>query len=481
MKPYSLKRRLIASVLLIEFISAICVCALAFGYEHHARFKSFDIMLHGRADSLLGAVQDAEDAHDNVMLDGTEANLPKSDIFEVWDQNLRVLGKSPNWNGIDPSFFNGHSKKPQKISAGNHPYGAIRISGMRMVDPGDKGGGIPRVVQIVYGAPLEPVWDSIWEAVEFYAWSSIVLLLLTGVVMYWLLNRELAPLRELAEQATRVSATSWTFHPSARVTRTTELAPLAHALQTLLVGLKRSFSKQRQFVGDAAHELKTAVSVFKSSLQLLTMKPRTAAEYQAGLERCQSDCERMEQIVAGMLTLARVEEDQPTDRSSSITDVSITLRNVVQQLDSLAQLRQVPVQLSTGVHLLVAMEASQLELVCSNILVNALQHSAPGQAVNIVSRLHDSCAEIEFNDHGEGINAASLPFVFDRFYRSDPSRSRQTGGAGLGLSICHAIVTAHHGSIEISSEVGQGTSVLVRIPALTPDTNTSRNPLASSA
>jgi len=469
-KPYSLKRRLIATVLLIELVSAICVCALAFGYEHHARFRSFEIMLHGRADSLLGAVQDAEDSHDNVMLDGTEANLPKSDIYEVWDQNLRVLGKSPNWNGIDPSSFSGHGRKPQRISAGDRLYGAIRTSGMRMVDPGDKGGGIPRTVQIVYGSPLEPVWDSVWEAVEFYAWSSILLLLLTGAVMYWLLNRELAPLRELAEQATQVSVASWTFQPSTRVTRTTELAPLAEALQTLLGGLERSFSKQRQFVGDAAHELKTAVAVFKSSLQLLTMKPRTAAEYQAGLERCHSDCERMEQIVAGMLTLARVEESKPAEDESSITDVSISLRNVIQQLDSLAQVRRVPVHLSAANRLFVTMDASHLELLCSNLLANALQHSSPGQAIEIVTRLQDSWAEIEFTDHGDGIDAASLPFVFDRFYRSDPSRSRRTGGAGLGLSICQAIVNSNRGSIQISSEVGQGTRVLVRIPSLQPPT-----------
>ncbi len=468
MKKYSLKRRLIASVLVVEFVSAICVCGMAFAYEHHARFRSFNIMLHGRADSLLGAVQDAEDAHDNVMLDGTEADLPKTDIFEVWDQNLRVLGKSPNWSGMDPASFSGHPRKPAKISVNGHPYGAIRISGLRMVDPGDKGGGIPRTVIIIYGSPLQPVWDSIWEAVEFYALTSIGLLLLTGIVMYWLLNRELAPLRELAEQATQVSVTSWTFEPSNRVTRTTELAPLAEALQALLSGLEISFAKQRQFIGDAAHELKTAVSVVKSSLQLLTMKPRTASEYQSGLERCQTDCERMEQIVAGMLTLARIEEASSSTHDAPQTDVSITLRHVIQQLDTVSQVRRVPVKLSSTENIPVAIESSELELLCSNILMNAIQHSPPDRAIEITTRAGQPWVEIEFLDHGDGVDAQSLPFIFDRFYRSDPSRSRQTGGAGLGLSICHAIAHRYGGSIEISSQLGQGTSVTVQIPAAKP-------------
>src|SRR5271156_2236015 len=97
MKPYSIPRRLIITVLLVELLSALSLSAAAMFYERHARFHAFDIMLRGRADSLLGAVQDAEDTQDNVMLDGTEANLPQRDLYEVWDNNLRVLGHSPGW------------------------------------------------------------------------------------------------------------------------------------------------------------------------------------------------------------------------------------------------------------------------------------------------------------------------------------------------------------------------------------------------
>ena len=100
MRPYSIKRRLIGGVLLIELLSAVCVTAVAFVYESHVRFHAFDIMLRGRADSLLGAVQDAEDKQDNVMLDGTEVSLPKMDIYEVWDESQRLIGRSANWAGF---------------------------------------------------------------------------------------------------------------------------------------------------------------------------------------------------------------------------------------------------------------------------------------------------------------------------------------------------------------------------------------------
>jgi hypothetical protein len=105
MKSYSITRRLIITVLLVELLSALSLSAAAMFYERHVRFHSFDIMLRGRADSLLGAVQDAEDTQDNVMLDGTEVNFPKEDIYEVQDAGGRVLGHSPNWSGPDAAML----------------------------------------------------------------------------------------------------------------------------------------------------------------------------------------------------------------------------------------------------------------------------------------------------------------------------------------------------------------------------------------
>src|ERR1700743_718771 len=106
MKAYSITHRLIATILLVELLAALAISGAAMLYERHVRFRSFDIMLRGRADSLLGAVQDAEDAGDNVMLDGTEANLPSGDIYEVRDANRRLLGRSPNWTGLGSSADN---------------------------------------------------------------------------------------------------------------------------------------------------------------------------------------------------------------------------------------------------------------------------------------------------------------------------------------------------------------------------------------
>ena len=478
MKPYSLTRRLIWIVLLIELISALCVTGVAIVYEKHMHFRSFDILLRGRADSVLGAVQDAEDAGDNVMMDGSEANMPTEDVYEVRDASGRLIGKSSNWSGSEGVRFNRFVEGRRRehnaenadheafssVEIGQRDYRVIRIAGVRVVDPGDKGGGIRRDVTVYYGSPVQRVWNAIFRAAGFYAISSILVLALTGVLMFWLLNRGLAPLRELASSAGKVSATSWSFDPpeSARTTR--ELAPLVTAMESVLGGLEKSFEQQKRFVGDAAHELKTSVAVVKSSLQLLGMRRRSAQEYQAGLERCLTDCERMEAIVARMLTLARAEENRAMEPAGFRTDLSSCLHEVTLELQTMADSREIPILIQTDQSLNANIEAEHFKLLCTNLLMNALQYSPPNSVIRVYMKRDGDFAEVTISDEGEGIATEDLPRIFERFFRSDRSRSRKTGGTGLGLAICRAVVDKFGGSIAIESEVMIGTTVVVRLP-----------------
>jgi signal transduction histidine kinase len=462
-KSYSITHRLIATILLVELLAALSISGVAMLYERHVRFRSFDVMLRGRADSLLGAVQDADDEGDNVMLDGTEANLPAEDIYQVQDARGQVLGHSLNWKGPNQAFLNTRAGKPLRLFVGGRHYRGLRIEGVRVVDPGQKAGGITRRVIIFYGSPVGRVWGEIWEAVGFYAATSLSLLAVSGMLIFWLLNRGLAPLRQLAAEAAGVSVNSWNFVPPERARMVKELAPLTNALETVLTGLEHAFMQQRRFVGDAAHELKTAVAVLKSSLQLLTLKQRTALEYEQGIERCQLDCERLEETVAKMLTLARAETTAASPEMAA--DLAEVLRQVTEQFESMAELKHLKIILLAEEPVLVDIDREQLQLLCSNLLLNALQHSAAGSAVRAVVQQDGTRAELTIEDVGEGIAPEDLPHVFERFYRGDPSRSRNTGGTGLGLAICKAITSRWQGTIEIASDLGVGTKVNVRFPA----------------
>jgi signal transduction histidine kinase len=127
----------------------------------------------------------------------------------------------------------------------------------------------------------------------------------------------------------------------------------------------------------------------------------------------------------------------------------------------MAELKRVRVLVSAKDAVMVEIEPEQLQLLCSNLLLNALQHSPGGSAVRVAA---GQDGELAIEDDGDGIASEDLPHVFDRFYRGDPSRSRHTGGTGLGLSICKAIVSRWQGTIEITSELGIGTKVKVHLP-----------------
>jgi signal transduction histidine kinase len=275
------------------------------------------------------------------------------------------------------------------------------------------------------------------------------------------MQRGLAPLHALAAEADRVTVDSWNFVPPPRARMVKELAPLTTALETVLARLERSFAQQRRFVGDAAHELKTAVAVQKSSLQLLALKQRTVEEYESGIERCLLDCERLEEAVGKMLTLARLETPAPSP--STATDLAESLRKVADLLQPMAELKRQRIEISAAEGVIVDIEPEQLQLLYSNLLLNALQHSPAGAAVRVVL---SSDGELTIEDDGDGIAGEDLPHVFERFYRGDPSRSRNTGGTGLGLAICNAIVSRYHGSITIESQPRAGTRVNVRFPVL---------------
>jgi signal transduction histidine kinase len=466
----SIAFRLIAAVLTVEFLSAVLVILLSLGYERHTHFHAFNVMLRGRADSVLGAVQDAEDTGDNVMLDRPDLHLPADDLFAVWDQRGRLLGSSANWQGALPAYNPQAAEGISRMMIGGRHYHLLRERGSRIIDPGDPGGGILRRVVVVYGMPTEHVWHAIRGAVEFYAAGSLLLLLVTGPLIAWLLHRGLLPLRQLAALASNVSVDSWEFNPpeSARATR--ELAPLTHALQSVLARLERAFLQQRIFISDAAHELKTAVAVAKSSLQLIALKPRTAAEYQSGLDRCLADIARLEDLVAKMLTLARV-EGAPAPAAPASCNLAEAIHQIVAELASVAELRRVRINLpaTASDSAPVPLTAQDASLLVSNLLLNALQHSPAGSAVDLHLRALDTSIEFAVEDHGEGISPDALPHVFDRFYRGDPSRARATGGAGLGLAICRALVEKASGSVHISSQPAagnsaQGTTVTVRLP-----------------
>jgi signal transduction histidine kinase len=475
----SLRRRLIATVLTLECALLAAMGGAALGYTWREQLHAFDLMLRGRADSLLGQVHDAEDVNDNVTISPAALDLHKGDVWMVRDtppqrakngrvgdpdKGGRTIAKSSAWNaGVESAL--GEARKPRTFWMAGRQYRGMALDGVRQIDADDTSPGIARPVTIYYAVALQPVHEAVLRAARFLLIAGGLLLLITGVALAFLLRRGLAPLEQLSLAAGEMTPRHPRFRAPPGAMATRELAVLAGALESATERLEEAFLRQQEFVHDAAHELKTAVTIVKSSLQLLGSRPRTAREYSRGLETCLADCARMEELVQRMLQLARFEQEPAG--GSARCDLAEVARDVAAQMETVARIRGVTIGVEGPSSAPAPMSEDACASLVANLLLNAAQHTPAGGLVTAAISECEGVGEgvaLEVRDTGSGIAPEDLPHLFERFWRGDRSRARSTGGAGLGLAICKAIVDSCGGTIRIASRLGEGTRVTVTLP-----------------
>ncbi len=237
-------------------------------------------------------------------------------------------------------------------------------------------------------------------------------------------------------------------------------------MTSMLGSLHAAFTQQREFLANAAHELKTPVAILKSTLQSLLQRERSAKDYRAGLEQALDDMQRLETLLHSMLRLARAEQwaTASAGREMPAVDVSSTCRSAVDRLQALASERNVVLALEADGTMLVQADPDDLELVWSNLLENAIRFSPPGEKVRLCMKANGRRGTVEIEDRGPGIAPEELPHIFERFHRGDSSRARETGGYGLGLAISKALVEAYGGTITAENRSQNGTTMLVSLP-----------------
>lgn len=463
MRTQSLTRVLTGSVLLVNLLCSASFSVVATIHEMHGRRRAFDIMLRGQADTLLGELQTATDASHGLVISHAPSSTVPGEVFVALDESGNIIARSANASPeIVAAFRSNPAPQYFDLEWKGETYRVFRRYGLRAWSDRE-GDGHPLGLQVTYAATTADLRHEAVEAAQYYSIASLMLLLPLTVLLMWFLRSRLQPLKELATRAGLVSSAAWDFEPPEAALRVRELRPIAVSIEKLVRGLRLSFERQREFTGNAAHELKTSIALLKSSLQLLSMRQRTVEEYEKGLADLAIDVRRMEELTQQMLTLARLEEE--SSEPGQVVSLSTIVRSIVLRLTPFASLKRMRVTVSASETQSVRIREEDAEILCSNILMNALQHSPAESELIITVSNHLDMTELRVSDRGNGIPAASLPRVFDRFYRADPSRTRQSGGTGLGLAMCKAIVHRSGGSIEIASEVGKGTDVIVRFPA----------------
>jgi len=295
---------------------------------------------------------------------------------------------------------------------------------------------------------------------RFFLWGGLVAVAIALLITFVLSRRILAPVKALTSVAKRLGRGD--FSQRVQVKDRSELGELAKAFNAMASDLEHTEKLRRNMVADVAHELRTPLSNVRGYLEAIrdgVIKSdantiRSLTEEAMLLSRLVDDLQDLALAEAGELKLMC----QPEDIGKLVN------RGVAMiQGQAIAKDVSVTVDLSDQLPLC-NVDSHRISQVLHNLLNNALSHTPKGGAITVRARQRDNQVEVSVADTGEGIPTEDLPYIFERFYRVDKSRSRATGGSGLGLTIARRLVEAHGGRIEVQSELGKGSCFTFTVP-----------------
>jgi len=286
-----------------------------------------------------------------------------------------------------------------------------------------------------------------------------LLLLLPVMVAFvaWIVGRGLAPLRQVTAEVQRRDVRS--LSPVTVTELPLEIAPLALELNRLLARLQIAFRAQRDFIADAAHELRSPLTALKMQLQLLDRAPDPQARSEAR-ERLGAAVERSIHLVMQLLTLARSEHIEVAAPPTSI-DLGEIAALALADAGVLASSRDIDLQLEAQPHSIVHGVPEALRTLARNLIDNAVRYTPPGGRVVVRCAAGRNTTDLVVSDTGPGIPATERARVFDRFYRQSAAT---TGGSGLGLAIVAAIANRHSAAVTLADAPGGGLEVTVAFP-----------------
>jgi len=305
------------------------------------------------------------------------------------------------------------------------------------------------------------------QLIQLEALISLGVVAATAIIALLIIRLGLRPLEKMGAVAQDIAAgdLSRRVEPA---TGKTEIGRLGLALNGMLSQIESAFaertasnSRLRRFVADASHELRTPLTSIRGYSEMLR---RGAAESPADADlarrRIEEESIRMTGLVDDMLVLARLDQGRPLDQEP--VDLQAIATDAVADARAVAPQREIKL-VSPG-PVVVNGDDTRLRQVLGNLVRNALVHTPSQTPIDVKLSTEDSIARLSVADHGPGLPAEDADRIFEPFYRADPSRSRDSGGAGLGLSIVSAVVTAHGGRVSVHQTEGGGATFEVHLP-----------------
>lgn len=449
-------------------------------------FLALDNHLQREAAQVIGEIRfdspdEAEEAEE------TEENARETYEREIGATKVR-LNYTPEegvlWRVLtatgqplfDPGYFEGTPLDPALLQTRR-----VRLDNITLADGTplrlytapfvleQQGAGIIQV-----GESYKAIQEVQQQLIFLLAISLPVTLLFTSAGGWFLAGRALAPIDRITRSAQQISADE--LHQRLKLDLPNdEIGRLAATFDQMLARLDEAFERQKRFIADASHELRTPLTVLKGDVEVALNRPRTAEEYREALQLVNQTTDRLAGLVEELFLLARADNRQ-FPLVAEPFDLIELLNEVSSLLFSRALAKNITLQLDTPEQLLLPADRDKLSRLFMNLIDNAIKYSNPGDAVTITAGLDQGQVRVTVSDTGPGIATEHLPHLFERFYRIDKARARNatgdngSSGAGLGLSIAQWLAQLHGGHIEVTSQVGQGTTFTVWLPLQPPAT-----------
>lgn len=463
MKQFPIRARLTGWYFVFLGASLTGFALLAVVLMRQSIYGSVDERLQDRARAVQDLIRRAadEDLPDELR---EHAELqPGSELLQVSNNSGHFIYRSRRMERLGIPAVQPHSSEFTTAAYGNRP--------VRMLALTTSAAGQQFVIQVG-----EPMGD-FHEAISRFRTAVLIviplLLLVATAGGYLMSTRALAPVDQITRAAQNITARDLSTRVEVPHTGD-EIQRLAQTMNAMLQRIEAAFSRITQFTTDASHELRTPVALIRTQAELALRKSRSEVEYRESLQEVLAESERTSSLIENLMLLARADAGTETLRFEKF-DFAELAREAVARGRTLAEAKNLgwSTEISTE-PLWVEGDALALQRLFLILIDNAVKYTPPNGQIRVGVARDDGRALIEVQDNGIGISDEDLPHIFERFYRADKARSRESGGAGLGLSIGRWITNAHGAEIGVDSAIGSGSTFRVRIPL------TNRNHSASS-
>ena len=447
----------VLSLILIIFASGIFI------YFKNSLKDSIDAKIRSIGEVLSSSMTEAHGAsvfgNFERYLENVLGRKPKGKFIQIMDTSGRIGAKMSDIEGEAlPTSFNAL----ERAMRGEIVYETIERTKprLRMVTiPIMDNKKVTSVVQV--GTSLEDFDETIRKLLLIMIISIPTSIIVTIVVGYFMAKKALRPVDQIRRAAVKISSSN--LDEKIDITgRRDELGRLAETFNAMIGRLKDAFQRINQFSIDVSHELKTPLTILKGETEVALRKEREKDDYRKLLLSNLEEIDRMSCIIDDLLLLSKADTKEI---KLNIEEVALRdlIMDVCMNMKVVADKKSVELQISELEDVRLKGDELKLRRMLLNVVENGIKYSHVGGKVSVSSFINDGYAWIDVKDNGIGISEDDIKYVFDRFYRADRSRKRESG-SGLGLSISRWIAGAHKGSIEVKSQPAQGSVFTIKLP-----------------